>query len=60
MVNMLIVLVGYQLTDLCTNKLCLKHGLCLLGKVFRLTLILVGFLGVRFAAGEGCVKLPPV
>ena len=57
---MLILLVGHQLTDLCTNKLCLKHGLCLLEIVFRLTLIWVGFLGVRFAAGEGWVKLPPV
>ena len=57
---MLILLVGHQLTELCTNKLCLKHGLYLLGIVFRLTLIWVGFLGVRFAAGEGWVKLPPV
>ena len=46
MVNMLILLVGHQLTDLCTNKLCLKHGLYLLGIVFRLTLIWVRFLGV--------------
>ena len=60
MVNMLILLVGHQLTELCTNKLCLKHGLYLLGIVFRLILIWVGFLGVRFAAGEGWVKLPPV
>ena len=57
---MLILLVGHQLTDLCTNKLCLKHGLYLLGIVFGLTLIWVGFLGVRFAAGKGWVKLPPV
>ena len=56
---MLILLVGHQLTDLCTNKSCL-HGLYLLGIVFRLTLIWMGFLGVRFAAGEGWVKLPPV
>ena len=60
MVNILILLVAHQLTDLCTNKLCLKHGLYLLGLVFRLTLIWVGFLVVRFAAGEWWVKLPPV
>ena len=60
MVNMLILLAAHQLTDLCTNKLRLIHGLYLLGIVFRLTLIGVGFLGVRFAAGEGWVKLPPV
>ena len=57
---MLILLVGHQLTVLCTNKLCLKHGIYLLGKVFRLTLIWVGFLGVRFAGEEEWVKLPPV
>ena len=59
MINMLILLVGHQLTDLCTNKFCLKDGLYLLGIVFRLTLIWVGFLGVRFAGGVGWVKLPP-
>ena len=48
MVNMLILLVDHQLMGLCTNKLCLKNGLYLLGIVFRLTLILVGFLWVRF------------
>ena len=57
---MLILLVDHQVTDLRTNKLCLKHGLYLLGIVFGLTLIWVGFLGVRFAAGKGWVKLPPV
>ena len=57
---MLILLVGHQLTDFCTNKLCLKHGLYLLGIVFRLTLIWVGFLGVRFTAGEGWVILPSI
>ena len=57
---MLILLAGHQLAELCTNKLCLKHGLYLLGLVFSLTLIWVGFLGFRFAAGEGWVKLPPV
>ena len=49
MVNMFILLVGHQLTDLCTNNFCLKHGLYLLRIIFRLTLIWVGFLGVRFA-----------
>ena len=57
MVDMLILLVGHQLSDLCTNKLCLKHGLYLLGIGFRVTLIWAGFLGVIFAAGEGWVKL---
>ena len=57
---MLILIVGHQLTDLSANKLCLKHGLYLLEVVFRLNLIWVGFLGVRFAAGEGWVKLPLV
>ena len=54
---MLILLVGHQPMDLCTNNACLKHGLYLLRIAFRLTLIWVGFLGVRFAAGEGWVKL---
>ena len=49
MVNMLILLVDHQLTDSCTNKLCLKHRLYLLGIVFMLTLIWVRMLGVRFA-----------
>ena len=53
MVNMLVRLVGHQPRDLCTNKLCLKHGLYLLGIVFRLTLVWMGFSGVRFAGGEG-------
>ena len=57
---MLILLADHQLTDLYTNKLCLKHGLYLLGIVFRLTLIWVGFLGVYFVAGEGWVKFLPV
>ena len=52
---MLILLVGHQLTNLSTNKLCL-HGLYLLGIVFRLTLIWVGFLGVRFV-GRGVGKI---
>ena len=51
---MLILLVGHQLMGLCTNKLCLKHGLYLLGIVFRLILIWVEFSGVRFA-GDGWV-----
>ena len=51
---MLILLVGHQLMGLCTNKLCLKHGLYLLGIVFRLTLILVEFLWIRFwREGDG-------
>ena len=49
---MLILLVGHQLTDLLTNKLSLKHGIYLLGIVFRLTLIWLEFLGVHFA-GRG-------
>ena len=57
---MLVRLVGHQPRDLCTNKLCLKHGLYLLGIVFRLTLIWVGFLGVCFSGEEEWVKLPPV
>ena len=57
---MSIILVDHQLTGLCTNKLCLEHGLYLLGKVFRLTLIWVGFLGIRFTGEEEWVKLPPV
>ena len=60
MVDMSIILVDHQLMDLCTNKLCLEHGLYLLGKVFRLTLIWVGFLGIRFTGEEEWVKLPPV
>ena len=60
MVIMLILLVSHQLTDLCINKLCLKHGVYLLGIVFRLTLVWVGVLGVRFAGEEGWVKLSPV
>ena len=56
---MLILLVGHQLTDLSTKKLCLKHGLYLFGIVFGLTLIWLGFLGVCFVGG-GWVKLPPV
>ena len=60
---MLILLVGHQPTDLCRNKLCLKHGLYLLGIFFRLNLIWVGFVGVRFVGEEGvgkftsCIKL---
>ena len=57
---MLILLVGYQLTDLYTNKLYLEHGLHLLVIAFRLTLIWVGFLGVCLVAVEGWVKLSPV
>ena len=58
---MLILLDGHQLTDFCGNNLCLKHGVYLLGIIFRLTLIWVGFLGVHFAGGgEVWVKLPPV